>query len=111
MSVGDGTEWALEGEALSGAALEGDRVFGTGGVNRYAGEYTLDGDRLSLGPLASTRMAGSPEADQAELEFFAALERAARLTFVDSRLVLADADGTELLCFTRTQPTDPEEAP
>ena len=37
-------------------------VSGSAGVNRFSGTARLDGDRLTLGPLRTTRMAGSPEA-------------------------------------------------
>jgi heat shock protein HslJ len=121
MLAGDGTEWILEGGDGQTLTLEDGRAHGSGGVNRFAGEYTIDGDRLALGPLAATRMAGPPEANRAELAFFAALERAARVTVAGGRLVLADADGAELLRFVPAQaaqaaqpaqpaqPTQPEE--
>jgi heat shock protein HslJ len=107
----EGTEWAREGAPGQTLAFEDGRVHGSGGVNRFAGEYALDGDRLSLGPLAATRMAGSPEANQAELDFFAALERAASATLADGVLSVAGADGAELLRFVPATPTEPEEAP
>ena len=106
----DSAGGTLEGGAGQTLAFEDGRVHGSGGVNRFAGEYALDGDRLSLGPLAATRMAGPPEANQAELEFFAALERAVLLTVADGVLALADADGAELLRFVPGTPTEPEEA-
>lgn len=37
------------------------QVYGTGGVNRLRGTYTLVGDALAFGPLATTLMAGTPE--------------------------------------------------
>jgi heat shock protein HslJ len=41
--------------------FEGDRVVGQVGVNRFTGSFTLDGDTLQVGPIASTRMAGPPD--------------------------------------------------
>ncbi|PVE46032.1 hypothetical protein DDE23_17705 [Pararhodobacter aggregans] len=59
-----GVGWAIT--AVSGAATvdepailfeEGGRVSGTSGCNRFGGEATQEGSVLTLGPLASTRMA------------------------------------------------------
>jgi heat shock protein HslJ len=36
-------------------------VAGCVGVNRFTGSFTVDGDVLQVGPVASTRMAGPPE--------------------------------------------------
>jgi len=47
-------------------------VSGTTGVNRFTGSYELEPEQVSLGALAGTRMAGSPEAMDQEQRFFAA---------------------------------------
>ena len=41
---------------------EDGRVTGCATVNRLVGSYSLDGDSLTCGPLASTLLAGPPEA-------------------------------------------------
>jgi len=47
--------------------FEGDgQVFGSGGVNRLRGTWSIDGDSLTFGPLASTLMAGPQEAMDVE---------------------------------------------
>ena len=55
--------------------LEEARVTGSGGVNRLMGQFTLSGDELRFGPLATTRMAGPDEAMQREAALLAALAR------------------------------------
>lgn len=60
----DGTSWQLA--ELNGAALvdgsvitleiDGDRVAGSAGCNRYNGQLEVDGDQLAFGPLMGTRM-------------------------------------------------------
>ncbi|WP_123370121.1 META domain-containing protein [Cellulomonas sp. PhB150] len=43
--------------------FDGDgQVFGMSGVNRVRGTWSVDGDVLTFGPLASTMMAGPPQA-------------------------------------------------
>jgi lactoylglutathione lyase len=104
MITADGTEWALEGGEGQTLVFEDGRIAGFGGVNRYAGEYTLDGEELTLGPLAVTRMAGPPEAMASERRYLDALGRTARAAVEEGTLVLADGDGNELLRFAQSAP-------
>ena len=106
----EGVEWTLVDGTGQTLLLDGGHAAGSGGCNRFAGGYALDGDRLTFEPLASTRMACAPEAMQAESDYFAALTRAAHASLGDGELVLADAAGLELLRFAPAPPaTDPEE--
>ena len=60
-------------------ALEPEgRVHGHSGVNRMSGTWTLDGDTFRFGPLATTRMAGPPEAMELESRVHEALGRVAK---------------------------------
>jgi lactoylglutathione lyase len=104
MIIADGTEWTLEGGEGQTLLFEDGRIAGYGGVNRYAGEYTLDGEELTLGPLAVTRMAGPAEAMESERRYLDALGRAARAAVEEGTLVLADGDGNELLRFAQSAP-------
>jgi copper homeostasis protein (lipoprotein) len=105
----DWTLIALDGSAIaasagaSGAPLlrlnsAGSTVTGFGGCNRLRGSYTLAGDALSFGLMASTRMAcaaGMPE----EQAFVDMLSRAGRWRLDDGQLVLVDAGGREIARF------------
>lgn len=98
----EGVDWVLvelSGKALAAPAggrgpatlrldLEKKRVSGFSGVNRYFGGYEKDGEKLKLGPLASTRMGGPPEAMAAEAAFLAALGSANRWSITDGILEL-----------------------
>jgi len=81
---------------------EDGSVTGRGGCNGFGGMATIDGDKLSFGPLAGTLMA-CPEAimDQ-EGKFHDALARTARFRLdpAQRKLVLLDAEGAELVRFT-----------
>lgn len=81
------------------AAFDGGTVAGSTGCNRYSASYTLDGDAVELGPIASTKMACRPPADAVEREYVAALERVAGWRLEDGQLVLLDADDGELLRY------------
>ena len=92
-----GTSWVLEhvgGEPVTGAApvldLGADgRVGGSTGVNRVMGGYTVDGPVLRFGPLATTRMAGPPEAMALEQAWLAVLVGEVPFEVTGDRLVLA----------------------
>jgi heat shock protein HslJ len=90
-----GVASVVEGTEVTAEFGTDGRVSGSGGCNRFSGEYTLEGDSLAIGPVASTRMACfEPEGvGEQESAYFAALARTASWTFRDERLQLRAADG------------------
>ncbi len=70
------------------------RVAGNATCNRYIGAFTVDGESIVFGPLASTRMA-CPTDDLAEQEraYLAALAAATTWSVRGDRLELRDATG------------------
>jgi putative lipoprotein len=74
------------------------RVTGSGGCNRLSGSYQLNGDRISLGRVASTMMA-CVDGMKTEQAFLKALGRAIRWRISGQRLELLDAAGTPLASF------------
>jgi heat shock protein HslJ len=86
-------------------AVFGDdgRITGSAGCNTYMGPYQTDGQSLTIGPLATTRMAcASPIMDQ-ETAYLAALQKATQYEFESGRLVLRDASGATQATFIRGQ--------
>jgi copper homeostasis protein (lipoprotein) len=82
---------------------ESKRVQGSGGCNRMNGTYTLQGDRLSFGPILSTKMACiEADATARETAFFEALANTARYRVEGSSLLLSGAD--RLLARLEIQP-------
>ena len=108
----DGSNWQLTGWADTGvdplpfgitATFTAEQMAGQTGVNRYSGSYRLShGDRLTLEPVAGTRMAGPPEAMEAEQAFFRLLEQVQTYRRAGDELTLADADRRPLLTFRAT---------
>jgi heat shock protein HslJ len=76
------------------------KITGSGGCNRFFGSYTISGNTIKIGPLASTRK-GCPGLLEAETAFFATLEAAKRFAQDGDSLVLFDAAGTRLAQFVR----------
>ena len=105
----DGTQWKLTGWSLSSlvpsdfaisAKFDGGQISGKGGVNRYGGPYKLGpGGAFSVGPLASTRMAGPEPAMRAEGAYKTLLGQARSYKLAEGRLTLFDEGGNESLIF------------
>ena len=68
------------------------RVSGSGGCNRVAGGYELEGDRLTFGRMAVTMMACA-EGAETERAFLAALQQVRRAKITQQRLELLDSSG------------------
>jgi heat shock protein HslJ len=106
-----GTAWVLEDLAGAGvverdrATLEFDdagRASGNGSCNRFSGPVTLSGDRISFGPLMSTKMACVEDALTAqEMKYLEALGAAERYAVEDSTLLIYRAGDGVPLRFSR----------
>jgi heat shock protein HslJ len=96
-----GTSWVLTGgpftsgdPAASGITLEfaDTDLSGSSGVNTYFGGYTSSSDgSLQIGALASTEMAGDPDAMALEQEYLTALQSIFGYTIADGTLTLVGA--------------------
>ena len=91
---------ALPDDSTPTITLTDGRAYGTTGCNRYSGGYSLDGERIELGAIASTRMSCAPPLDALELAFLEALGNVARWQVEGGMLTLRDEHGEELLRFT-----------
>ena len=84
-------------------AFEPDgKITGSGGCNRFFGGYTVSGNHIEIGPLASTRK-GCPGLIGVEAAFFATLEAAKSFEQDGTTLVLFDAAGSKLAEFVRAE--------
>ena len=101
-----GTKWRpapLSGFAGSDARpvfLEfetADKVAGFAGCNRFFGAFKQSGDKLMIGPLASTRMACEPEVSDRETKFLELLEKARLFEMRNGEIALKSWEGAVLL--------------
>ena len=76
------------------------RITGSGGCNRFFGGYTISGNHIKIGPLASTRK-GCPGLIKVEATFFATLQAASSFEQTGTTLILFDASGGKLAQFVR----------
>lgn len=107
----EGATWrltALPGTTLpSGSArnavtarFEGGRVSGFSGCNQFSGSYTVDRDKLAVGPLAGTMMACPEPAMGLERAFHKAFNGHMTMTVDGEGMTLTPANG-EPLRFVR----------
>jgi heat shock protein HslJ len=78
---------------------EDGAIAGTTGCNRFFGRYQLDGTTLTIGPLATTRMACDGPAAAQEAALLRVLSDAAlEATVAADTLHLSRADGASITC-------------
>jgi uncharacterized lipoprotein YbaY/heat shock protein HslJ len=97
-----GTEWRVD--VVAGACalpevqptirFDDDAVTGRGGVNNYRGSYKLVGNRLTVGQMISTLMAGPEASMQQEQRWFSALASPCTVRREPDGLYLDHADGS-----------------
>lgn len=71
--------------------LDDGSITGHGGVNNFNGTFTRSGHEISISMLASTRMAGPPEAMDQETIFLQALEHASFIEIHGDTMTLSDS--------------------
>lgn len=94
----------LPGTELTLAFAEGT-LSGRAGCNRYHASWHGDGDRLTIGPPAATRMfcAGPEGVMEQEAQFLRALESVATVQLEGPRLELRTDDGALAVTLTRAK--------
>jgi heat shock protein HslJ len=75
-------------------------VSGSTGVNRLHGQYSLNGNAIEFGPIATTRRAGTEEAMKMETRFLRKLEQVNGWHVADDHLELLK-DGMIIMKFAR----------
>jgi heat shock protein HslJ len=75
------------------ATFTADSVAGDSGCNTYSGGYTLDGDQVTIGPLASTMKACDEAIMTQETQFLTALQTPATVETTGGNVTLRDSSG------------------
>lgn len=93
----------LEGSSLTASFAEGDNLSGNSGCNSYNGSYKVDGNQITIGPLASTMKFCDEPAGvmEQEAQFLAALQSAASFQVEGNVLELRTQDGALAGLFTK----------
>ena len=83
----------VQGSTLT-AKFDAKQISGEAGCNSFSGEYTVNGDTISIGTLASTlRACADPAVDAQEAKYLQALALAKTFTVTGDRLDLFREDG------------------
>ncbi len=99
-----GSEWGLGADDQNGVVVKFEpegKVWGMLGCNRFTGTYKQDGLSLSLGPLATTRMACDEAKMKTEQMMSEVLISTQQADITHLKLVLQDAGGKELVTLQR----------
>ncbi len=93
----------LEGTTLTAEFGTDGNISGSAGCNNFSGPYTIDGNKITIGPLASTMMAceGPAEIMDQEAQYLAALQSAATYQIEGNVLELRTADDAIAAFFNR----------
>ena len=78
-------------------------AFGEAGCNTFRGAYELEGDGISFGPMASTRMFCEGPRQEQEDRYLAALATVERYAIVGGELLLHPAGDDEPIRFTAVE--------
>ncbi len=92
----DGEPASAKAEVTIAIGTDG-RATGSGGCNRFTGSVKVEGDAISFGPAAATRMMCEPEISNQEARFFQTLEKIRSWTWDGPRLTLLDGAGKTVL--------------
>jgi putative lipoprotein len=95
-----GSEWGPAGGEQS-LQFGNGRVTGHSGCNRYTGGYEQDGNKLTLGPLAATKMACSPDQMEKERAWFEMLGQVSAFEATHLVLKLKGASGEVIVTLQR----------
>jgi heat shock protein HslJ len=75
------------------ATFTADMISGNAGCNTFTGSYKLDGDQVTIGPLAATRMACDEAIMTQETQLLTALQTPATVEATGGKVTLRDASG------------------
>jgi putative lipoprotein len=78
-----------------------DRIAGRGGCNQFSGNVKLEGTKIQVSPLISTKMACVPALMDQESRFLQALQSARSLKLEETKLLVLDEAGATRLRLDR----------
>jgi len=98
----DGTSATVPAAVTPTLEFDDRTASGSGGCNTFSSPYTLVGDTLEMGPIATTQIACEEPILSVETAYFAALDVVDRAAILDNgELQLWDSGGKTTLGFVR----------
>ncbi len=112
----EGAQWALQQLVVDAALtdvpsdvaatlfLQDGRASGAAGCNTFSGDYTVDGDALTFGPMLSTMMICEDQKASTEASYLSAFPLVVGYTVDGETLSLLDASGDALMTYAAATP-------
>ncbi len=85
------------------AVFTSGKVSGSAGCNRYSGSFSTSDNKLTLGMVASTKMACRPPVSDVETAYLTRLSESAAYTTTQDSLTILDGHGATVLTFGRSK--------
>lgn len=99
----DGSETPVPDGVRATARFAEGRVTGNGGCNSFTGGYTVDGQALEIGEVASTLIGCDDDRGEVEAAYLPALQEVAGYRTDPTTLTLVDANDDVLLTFVEAE--------
>lgn len=94
-----GKEFVLESEGYKGKEIfigfTNDRIYGSGGINRFFGKYKVADNKLSVENIGVTKMAGNKEDMIKEFTFLSIFNDENEISLDGYKLILKTKEGIE----------------
>lgn len=98
----DGASYTVPAAVTPLASFEGGVMSGYAGCNTFTATYAIEGDTITLGPAASTKMACEEPMATVEAAYLAALAVVDKVAILDDgKLQLWDSGGKTTLAFLK----------
>jgi heat shock protein HslJ len=105
LRTADAVSSPVPGSTLT-LSLANGNASGSAGCNNFNGGFTVDGQQLTFGPLATTRKAcADPAIGKQETDYLAALAATRTFSSTSSMLTLLAEDGTITVTLVRAEPS------
>ena len=96
----DGTSYTVPSAVTPSLEFDDRTASGSGGCNTFSSPYQLEGQNLTIGPLAATKVACEEPILGVETAYFAAMDVVNQAAMLDDgRLQLWDSGGKTTLAF------------
>lgn len=92
-----------EDSTLTIEFLADGKVKGSGGCNNFSGPYTLDGEKLRIGPLLSTKKSCGPSLDEQEFTYQSFLSRIQTVKVDDDEMEMYSPEIVEPMVFSTSE--------
>jgi heat shock protein HslJ len=96
-----GSHWVAANNTHQTVEFTESRISGNAGCNQFFGSFEQNGGHIKVQPLATTRMACSPEKMNKEHTFLTQLQSAKQVDMQANMLVLKNSDGEILVTLNR----------